>query len=254
MPAAFSQMRTFVAIWTAINLGVFVLPAQAAGCRDVDFEQTPFTVCEADPAVETIRLFLNDAQGRPLGTFENVEAALQSEGQTLAFAMNGGMYHSDRRPVGLYIENGERLSGLVTSEGPGNFGLLPNGVLCLGDADARVIESRRFASERSDCKYATQSGPMLVVDGSLHPRFLPASDSRFIRNGVGVTGDGKLIAAISNRPVNFHRFGRLFRDFLKTPNALYLDGKVSRLYAPAIGRYDIGFPMGPILAVSHPTD
>ena len=94
---------------------------------------------------------------------------------------------------------------------------------------------------------------MLVIDGALHPRFLPRSNSRFIRNGVGVSADGtEVIFAISNERVNFDHFGRLFRDHLKTPNALYFDGKVSRLFAPELGREDLGFPLGPMVGVVVP--
>jgi uncharacterized protein YigE (DUF2233 family) len=248
-------MTMYAAIWTAISLAMLAaLPASAAGCRDLSFESTPFTVCEADPATETVRLFLNDAEGRPLGTFDNVEAAVSAGNLTLSFAMNAGMYHPDRRPVGLYVEDGQEVSRIVTREGPGNFGLLPNGVLCLTEARARVVESRAFDRERPACLHASQSGPMLVIDGALHPRFLPNSTSRFIRNGVGVDASGRLFAVIANRPVNFHRFARFFRDVLKTPNALYMDGKVSRLYAPELDRHDIGFPMGPILGVLKRAD
>jgi uncharacterized protein YigE (DUF2233 family) len=161
--------------------------------------------------------------------------------------MNGGMYHDDRRPVGHYVENGTEEMSLVRNAGPGNFGLLPNGVLCLTDDTAAVIETLAYDADRPDCRYASQSGPMLVLDGALHPRFLPDSTSFNIRNGAGVTGDGTLWFAISNEAVTFHHFARLFRDALQAPNALYLDGSVSRLYAPEIGRHDIGFPMGPIL-------
>ena len=238
-------MKTFAAIWTTISL--LASPALPADCRDQEFEETSFTVCVADPAQDDIRLFLNDANGDPLGTFDGIEALLAP--RQLAWAMNGGMYHSDRRPVGLYVEDGTESARLVTREGPGNFGLLPNGVLCLLDGSARVIESRRFAAEKPNCLHASQSGPMLVIDGALHPRFIPNSDSLNIRNGVGVTADGLLVAAISNRRVNFHRFARLFRDVLKTPNALFLDGTVSRLYAPGLKRQDLGFPMGPMLGV-----
>ena len=209
----------------------------------------PFTVCEADPMKDDIRLFLNDDDGQPLGTFTNLEDKVRAEGNRLAFAMNAGMYHPDRRPVGLYVEDRRTLSNIVTRDGPGNFGLLPNGVLCLGETTVRIVESRAFAGSENDCFYATQSGPMLVIDGKLHPRFLAGSDSRFRRNGVGISKDGNLVAAISNRPVNFHRFARFFRDALGTPNALFMDGKVSRLYAPALDRHDIGFPMGPMLGV-----
>jgi uncharacterized protein YigE (DUF2233 family) len=163
--------------------------------------------------------------------------------------MNAGMYHSDRSPVGLYIEEGREAAPLVTREGPGNFGLLPNGVFCLSDGRAQVIETLRYAQERPTCRYASQSGPMLVIDGDLHPRFLTDSDSRYIRNGVGTAADGRAWFVISDDPVNFHRFARVFRDHLGVDQALYFDGKVSRLYAPGLGRNDLGFPLGPMVGL-----
>ena len=238
-------MKTFAAIWITISL--LAAPAVASDCRDVSFEETSFTVCEADPASEDVRLFLNDASGARLGTFDNVADAVAPK--SLAWAMNAGMYHPDRSPVGLYVENGLQTKKIVTRAGPGNFGLLPNGVLCLGDGKATIVESRAFAKTAPDCRFATQSGPMLVIDGALHPRFLKESDSLNIRNGVGVAPDGRLFAVISNDRVNFHRFARFFRDVLGTPNALFLDGKVSRLYAPELNRHDLGFPVGPLLGV-----
>ena len=240
-------MKTFAAIWT-ISL-VWAFGASAAECRDEVFEDTPFTVCTADPATEDIRLFLSDDAGEPLGTFDNLSDAVRANGQSLVFAMNAGMYHPDRSPVGLYVENGEQRAPIVTRDGPGNFALLPNGVLCLADGDAAIVESRAFARLGKTCEFATQSGPMLVIDGDLHPKFLRNSDSRFRRNGAGVGQDGTLFTVISDRPVNFHRFARFFRDVLKTPNALFFDGKVSRLYAPALDRHDFGFPMGPMIGV-----
>ncbi|WP_132546271.1 phosphodiester glycosidase family protein [Rhodovulum euryhalinum] len=227
---------------------LLVLPAAArAECGHVAHEGRGYVVCETDPARVELRLFRLDTTGAVLGSFARVDLMLAGEGKTLAFAMNAGMYHADRSPVGLYIEGGEQQAPAVASAGPGNFGLLPNGILCLADGVARVIETRAYLAEPPACRYATQSGPMLVIDGALHPRFLPDSDSRFVRNGVGVTADGRALFAISDRPVTFHEFGRLFRDVLETPNALYLDGKISRLYAPELGRSDIGLPMGPIV-------
>ena len=139
---------------------------------------------------------------------------------------------------------------LPTNTGPGNFGLLPNGVFCIGAGRADVIESLRYEAEAPECRFATQSGPMLVVDGELHPRFLPDSTSRHIRNGVGTSADGaQVVFAISDEPVTFHEFARLFRDGLGLPQALYFDGNVSRLHAPALGRSDGGARMGPIVGV-----
>ena len=233
-----------------------LLPAlEAEGgerCAPMEFEGRRYTVCEVE--ARDLRLFQADATGAPWGHFGRLDAALRERGERLAVAMNGGMYHDDRRPVGHYVEDGRELAPLVTREGPGNFGLLPNGVLCLNAETARVIETHAFDEERPACRDATQSGPMLVIDGELHPRFLPDSDSRHIRNGVGVREDGSVVLAISDEMVTFHEFGRLFRDGLGAADALYLDGSVSRLWAPEIGRQDFGRAMGPILGVVAPAD
>ncbi|MEO1732335.1 MAG: phosphodiester glycosidase family protein [Pseudomonadota bacterium] len=211
-----------------------------------------YTVCEAR-ASEDIRLFLYDDKGEPFGHFNSVDQALAPAGQQLGFAMNAGMYHENRAPVGLYSEGGQQEMRLVTSAGPGNFGLLPNGVFCIGDQQVRVIETLRFQREAPDCLYASQSGPMLVIDGALHPRFLPESTSRYVRNGVGTSADGQRIHfAISRAPVSFHQFGSLFRDHLGSANALYFDGNISRLHAPQLDRSDVGFRMGPIVGIVEP--
>jgi len=90
---------------------------------------------------------------------------------------------------------------------------------------------------------------MLVIDGALHPRFLVDATSRKRLNGVGVKEDGSVVFVLSDTPVTFHVFASYFRDDLKTPNALYLDGAISRLYAPELSRADAGVAMGPIVGV-----
>jgi uncharacterized protein YigE (DUF2233 family) len=229
----------------ALLLALAPVAAVAAECRDTTFEGASFTLCEVTLG-EDLRLFHSGPDGA-YGSFRKVDEALAAEGKALGFAMNAGMYHRDLAPVGLYVEDGVEVSSLVTRDGPGNFGLLPNGVFCIGET-FRVIESRSFKKEQPDCRFATQSGPMLVMDGNLHPKLLPSSDSTYVRNGVGVSEDGqRAVFAISNDAVNFHAFARLFRDDLGLPDALYFDGNISRLYAPQLDRHDGGFPMGPIV-------
>lgn len=224
--------------------------AEAAECRDTSFEGASYTVCEV-AAGEDLRLFHSGPDGA-YGSFRKLDEALAATGKALGFAMNAGMYHRDLAPVGLYVEDGVEVSAIVTSDGPGNFGLLPNGVFCIGET-FRVIESRTFKRDRPECRYATQSGPMLVIDGQLHPKLLRGSDSLYVRNGVGVSEDGqRAVFVISNDAVNFDAFARLFRDELGLPDALYFDGNISRLYAPGLDRHDGGFPMGPMVGTVVP--
>ena len=238
-------------IWRLlVLLGLLPLPALAGGCRDLNFDGTSYTLCEV-AAGEDLRLFQSGPVG-VLGSFSSANDLLAAEGKTLGFAMNAGMFHPDRTPVGLYIEDGVAQTPLVTRDGPGNFGLLPNGVFCVADT-FRVIESLAFKAEAPACRYATQSGPMLVINGKLHPKFLADSDSYNVRNGVGVSADGaRAVFAISNSAVNFHSFARLFRDGLNLPDALYFDGSISRLFAPGLGRNDLGFSMGPMVGTVVP--
>lgn len=227
-------------------------PAPAQACTPVSFDGAPYTVCTFDTAGADIRLFLNDPDGAPYGQFDRLADALESDGKTLAFAMNGGMYHDDRRAVGLYVEEGNQLAPLVRSAGPGNFGMLPNGVFWIDGPAAGIAETSAYDTRfpGTQPRFATQSGPMLVLDGALHPDFNADGPSRKRRNGVGLSADGRQVYfAISDAPVNFHSFARLFRDHLGTPNALYLDGVVSRLYAPGLKRDESGLDMGPIVAV-----
>ena len=206
-------------------------------CRTVSYAKVDHTICTyAVSDVET-RLFLAGRDGRPYGRFSKLEASLKTSERQPLMLMNGGMYHDDLLPVGLYVENKREEKQVSTKAGWGNFHLLPNGVFWGHEGKLGVSETQSFLTAKRTVDFATQSGPMLVIDGKLHPRFLKDSDSLKIRNGVGVSEDGATVHfVISHRPINFWNFGKLFQTELGTPNALFLDGSVSALRTQSISR------------------
>ena len=179
----------------------------------------------------------------PLLTFDNLLAALPAD-QTLNFAMNAGMYNEHYAPIGYTVIDGEEIRALNLKEGGGNFHLLPNGVLWWDKSGrVQITESNALAEQLKDGSakpwYATQSGPMLVINNEIHPQFDPDSTSLKIRNGAGVCSDGSVQFVSSDAPVTFYQFAALFRDDLSCPNALFLDGGIaSALYAPTIDKHD----------------
>jgi len=223
--------------------------AAAPPCENIEDAGASYTVCAFDARASALRLFLRDDKGEIIGGFSRLSEVLAEKGERLAFAMNAGMYREDRTPVGLYVERGRVVGRADTRPGPGNFHMKPNGVFWIDGGDAGVTETARFLSSKLRPAYATQSGPMLVIHGRINPRIHDSGTSEKIRNGVGVA-DGRIVRfAISNQPVTFHQFAHLFRERLRCPDALFLDGSISALYAPEISRHDRIRPMGPIVGV-----
>jgi uncharacterized protein YigE (DUF2233 family) len=248
-----SRRSGFAALFIAFSLasGAGASPA-AAACAPKTFDGASFTVCAFDPRRDDLRLFWKGADGKPYGSLAALADALKSKGERLVFAMNAGMFGENQSPVGLYVENRVKLHGADTRAGASNFHMKPNGVFWIGDGAAGVTETSRYLANPPAARYATQSGPMLIVDGQIHPKILPTGTSAKIRNGVGACEGGVLAFAIAEEPVNFDAFARLFRDGLGCQNALFLDGSVSSLYAPELKRDDELEPIGPIVGVVRP--
>lgn len=185
-----------------------------------------------DPQAVNIKFFWQNDERKVFGSIGDLKKHVERSGQKLHFAMNGGMFTEDRRPLGLYIEDGKTLAPLNTRESAeGNFYLQPNGVFYIrDDRRAFVVPTRDFKAD-GRIRYATQSGPLLVLDGEINQAFKPDSTNLNIRNGVCVTRDERVVLAISRREINFYDFAEYFKK-LGCRNALFLDGFVSRMYAP----------------------
>ncbi len=186
--------------------------AASAPCEPVAYEHSEYTVCEVDLRGRSVRLFWKKPDGHPYEYLSSLPRALGNHSGRLLFATNGGMYHPDNSPVGLYVEDGRELVHANTSAGPGNFHMRPNGVFYVRGEVAGVLETRSFIKQRLQVDFATQSGPMLVIDGELHPRFVRYGGSRKYRVGVGRREPSLVVFAVSESEVSFAEFARLFRD------------------------------------------
>jgi uncharacterized protein YigE (DUF2233 family) len=238
-----------VRLWL-LALGLLLGAARAeAACTAETYEGNDYTVCRFDLRQDRLRLFSLDDRGEPYRSFAALSVALADKGERLAFGMNAGMYGEDLKPVGLYIEDGRTQRKLNRRNGPGNFHLKPNGVFFIDGDTGGVMETEAFAASGLHPQFASQSGPMLVVNGRIHPKFSADGTSLQRRNGVGAPDSHTLVFVISEDWVNFHSFARLFKDRLGCPNALFLDGSISSLHAPDVGRSDGFAPLGPIVGL-----
>lgn len=223
-----------------------------SACKEATFEGARFTHCIADPVKHHITTDLGRDDGKPYRSLPNLAGGRSADAALVAFAVNGGMFDGEGKPIGYYVENSVRIKPLSRRDGPGNFHLKPNGVFFGSGGKWEIRTSDDFYANVGDRpEFGTQSGPMLVIDGKLHPQISQDGPSKAIRNGVGIDTDGKAHFVISESPVSFGVLARFFRDQLKTPNALFLDGNVSALWDPATGRLDNGAPIGPLIVVEE---
>jgi uncharacterized protein YigE (DUF2233 family) len=204
-----------------------------------------------DAGKQDCQLYWKDDSGQILGSIQRLKDYLGSKNRKLVFAMNGGMYKTDYSPLGLFIQNKAIIAPLNTANAEGNFYLKPNGVLYIKkDNTAGICATGDFING-GQVVFATQSGPMLVIDGQIHPAFKKGSANLNIRNGVGILPGNKLVFAMSAEPINFFDFADYFKS-LGCQNALYLDGFVSRTYLPEKNWVQTDGDFGVIIGVSVP--
>ena len=211
-------------------------------------QEATYAVVDVDLAHDRLALFLDDEARQPFGSLRRLDAWLQRRGQQLRWGMNAGMFHPGFAPVGLFVADGVERRPIDLGAGAGNFYLKPNGVYLVDAAGARIVESSRYATVAAGVQLATQSGPLLVQQGVLHPRLDPASRSRHVRNGVGICG-GRVRFVISEQPVTLHAFASYFRDVLQCSDALYFDGSVSSFYSRTPRRDTARARLGPLIGV-----
>lgn len=223
---------------------IIVTAFNCSTCGDDDF-----IIYKTSGQHNNIKLYSKDNHQQLLLTLQRLKNYAESCGEDLLFGMNGGMYMANHAPLGLLIQNGKILSPLNNANGNGNFYLQPNGVLYLTkNKEAHLCETADFIYS-GDIEYATQSGPMLLINGQIHPAFQQGSSNLNIRNGVGLLPGNELLFAMSKHPVNFYDFAAFLKK-AGCSNALYLDGFVSRTYLPEKGWIQLDGNFGVMIGVT----
>jgi uncharacterized protein YigE (DUF2233 family) len=218
--------------------------------KSIDDKILAYTV---DTKTQDLRLYWKNDSGQILGSIQNLKNYLESENLTLKFAMNGGIFMEDLRPLGLFIQDNITLKNINNANGSGNFYLKPNGIFYITTDNVPFVCKTADFKDNGKIKYATQSGPMLVIEGQIHPAFKEGSTNLKIRNGVGILPNNKVVFAISKNKINFYDFAKYFQS-LGCTNALYLDGVVSRTYLPEKKWTQTGGNFGVIIGVAEKTN
>jgi uncharacterized protein YigE (DUF2233 family) len=197
-----------------------------------------------------VQLFWKDDSAHILKSMGRLKKYVERKRKKLLFATNAGMYTTTNGPMGLYIENGQTLKRIDLKKGPTtNFYMQPNGVYYTTASGGHIVASDDYARVTEKVKFATQSGPMLVVNGKINSTFTKGSKNINIRSGVGIDADGNVCFAISESFVNFYDFASFFKEQLHCSNALFLDGSISRIHLPQLNIADTGGSFGVMVGV-----
>lgn len=190
---------------------------------------------------------------KPLSDSGTIKTVIQSHiqnGEQVIFAMNAGIFKKNQQPEGLFVKGGEILSELNLRDGTGNFYLKPNGVFFITtDNKMGILDSENFLVQQAKVLHATQSGPLLLRQDTIHEAINEGSANLRIRNGVGILAPSKAVFLISEAPVNFYDFTMVFKEYFGCTDALYLDGVISEMYLPQLGKTSVNRDFAGIISI-----
>jgi len=200
--------------------------------REVEHLGRRFHVATIDLRAASLDLYGQRSDGGNATNFTDLAAYLAARDRRIVMGTNGGIFKVNRRAVGLHIERGLETSPVETADGVGNFYLKPNGVFWTDEQGAHVDVTEAWTGGHGAVRLATQSGPMLLIDGAPHPALQETSPNLLPRSGVGVSDPHTVHLAMSQGSVRFWELASLFRDVLGCTDALYLDGVISQWVDP----------------------
>jgi uncharacterized protein YigE (DUF2233 family) len=200
-----------------------------------------FVTYMVDIKKQELKLYWKNEANENFKSILNLKLWIEKKNKKLLFAANAGMYKTDNSPLGLFIEDKKIISPLNKANATGNFYITDDNV-------PFICTTSKFLNN-GKIKYATQSGPMLVIDGRIHSAFTKGSANVNIRNGVGILPDNTIIFAMSKKEISFYDFANYFKN-MGCKNALYLDGFVSRTYLPEQNWIQTDGNLGVIIGVT----
>lgn len=225
---------------------------QTQNAAAVNFGGVVFHTYIVDVRQAALNFHFSNPVGNQFYSINNLRRYLNNKSETLLFAANGGMFDDFRQPIGLFVQNGKEIAPLNLNQGVGNFYIQPNGVFYTTRFQTVGIATTNNYSRISPyVENATQSGPMLVINGQINPNFQVDSSNRMLRSAVGLLDENRAVFVISNNPVNFYDLAAFLKDYFGCSNALYLDGGISEMYIPELGRNQTGGEFGVIIGVTQ---
>tara|TARA_B110000046_G_scaffold185004_1_gene225191 strand:- start:365 stop:1654 length:1290 start_codon:yes stop_codon:yes gene_type:complete len=234
-----------------------------AGELEFNFKNQNYFAYIADLSIHDISLHqnynnLNGPNAKKYIQLGRVKSILNKENKKVLMVTNGGMYTNTNNPEGLLISKNKEIEpiDLGNSKQLLNFYMMPNGVFYIDSNKANIEESKTFFKKYSTNiikpLHATQSGPMLIIEGNHHRKFNYGSKSNKLRSGAGIMPNGNIVFIISNNSItNFFDFATIFKDLFMCQNALFLDGVISKMYLPDKNPNELGGNFGPIISVTN---
>ena len=217
-------------------------PSNSIGYNEIEVKNNRYVIFVASRDSHSIQTHLQNVNGNQFYGFAEVKDYLIKKKSKVLMLTNGGMYKPNYKPVGYFRElGGSNILYPLDIKKPNlndNFHLYPNGVFYIDlNGNSKVIETDKFNNDKQakQAKIATQSGPMLVFNGKIHPKFTKGSTNKKIRSGVGVSKQGNTVFVISKGEVSFYDFADLFLSHFSCLNALYLDGQISQMQVEGKG-------------------
>ncbi len=211
---------------------LFIETVQAEAVR-LPCGQTNCSTFRLDIRKQRLELMDTDDSGKRFRNAKGLEAWGRSRNLRLIFATNAGIFSPELKPLGLFIKEGKLVVPMNRADGRGNFYLKPSGVFFIDTKRADVVATTKYYTSPT-VRIASQSGPLLLNDGKMHPEFRKDSENLTTRSGVGVASDTDVVFAISEGPINFYDFASFFEKSLDCKSALYLDGAISKMYLPEL--------------------